>query len=76
MESSGVLPNTQVALSARSGSVMRFSACPIHCRVHWRVDRRQGFCRLTSAQPLIGSNIREFVISCALWVLQVLCYLY
>ena len=25
--------------------VMHFCACPIHCRVHWRVGRRLGSCR-------------------------------
>ena len=32
--------------------------------------------RLTSAQPLKGSTIREFSISSSLWVLEVLCCLY
>ena len=33
--------------------VMHFCACPIHYRVHWRVGRRLGSCRLTSVQLLI-----------------------
>ena len=33
--------------------VMHICVCPIHCRVHWRVGRRLGSCRLTSVQALI-----------------------
>ena len=51
-------------------------ACPIHCKVHWRVDRRLGSCRLIPAQPLIGLTIREFSISSALSVLEIVCCLY
>ena len=43
--------------------VMHFRACSIHCKVHWRVGKRLGLCRLISAQPLIGSTIREFSIT-------------
>ena len=50
--------------------VMHFCACPMHCRVHWRVGRRLGSCRLTSVQPL--STIWAVSISSALWVLEVL----
>ena len=56
--------------------VMHFCACHIHCKVHWRVGRRLGSYRLISAQPMIGSIIREFCISSVLWVLEVLCCLY
>ena len=56
--------------------VMHFCACPIHCRVHWKVGRRLRSCRLISVQPLIGSTIWVFSISSALWVLEVLSYLY
>ena len=52
--------------------VIHFCACPIHCRVHWRVDRRLGSCRLISVQPLIGSTIWVFSTSSALWVLEAL----
>ena len=52
--------------------VMHLCACPIHCRVHWRVGRRLGSCKLTSVQPLIGSTIWAFSMSSALWVLEVL----
>ena len=55
---------------------MRFCACHIYCKVHWRVGRRLGSYRLISVQPLIGSTIREFCISSVLWVLGVLCCLY
>ena len=51
-------------------------ACPFHCKVHLRVDRRLWSCRLISVQPLIGSTIRIFSIGSALWVLECLCYLY
>ena len=56
--------------------VMHCCACPIHCRVHSRVGRRLGSCRLISEQPLIGSTIWAFYIGSALWVFEVLCYLY
>ena len=56
--------------------VMHFCACPIHCKVHWRVGRRQGSCRLISVQPSMGSTIRVLSICSALWVLEVLCCLY
>ena len=47
-----------------------------YCRVHLRVDRRLGSCRLTSVQLLIGSTIWAFSISSVLWVLEVLSCLY
>ena len=56
--------------------VMHFCVCHIHCRVHWRAGRRPGLCRLTSVLLLIRSTIREFSISSALWVFEVLCCLY
>ena len=56
--------------------VMHFCACPIHCKVHWRVCRRLGSCQLISVQPLIGLIIRAFSKGSALWVLEVLCCLY
>ena len=70
--------NHKVCLSERSSwvPVMHFCACPIHCRVHWRVGRRLGSRRLTAVQPLIGSTIWAFSISSALWVLEVLSSLY
>ena len=52
---------------------MHFCACPIHCRVHYRVDMRLWFCRLTSEHHLRGWTIGEFGISSALYVL---CCLY
>ena len=57
MERSGVLPSTQFAYWKGQCTCDAFCAFPIHCRVHWRVGRRQGWCRLISVQPLIGSNI-------------------
>ena len=78
MERNGVLPTTQFAY--RTGQVlvpvMHFCAFPIHCRVHWRVGRKLGSCRLISVKPLIGSTIWAFSISSALWVLEVLSCLY
>ena len=77
MERSGVLPTT-VCLSARNVwvPVMHFCACHVHCRVHWRVDRRLGACRLTSVQHLIGSAIWSFSICSALRVLEALSCLF
>ena len=51
--------------------VMQFCVCLIHCKVHWIVGRRLGSYRLISAQPLIGSTIREFCVSSVLWVFEV-----
>ena len=39
MERNGVLPTTQFDFRV---PVMHFCACPIHCKVHWRVGRRLG----------------------------------
>ena len=50
MERSGVLPTTQFAYRKVWVPVMHFCACPIRCRVHWRVGRRLGSCRLTSVR--------------------------
>ena len=49
-----------------SVAVMNFCACPIHCKVHWRVGRRLGSCRLISVQPLIWLTIGAFFIGSAL----------
>ena len=75
MERSGVLPTTQFAYRKVRVPVMHICACRIHCKVHWRAGRRLGSFRLISAQPLIGSTMREFCISSVLWVLEVLCFL-
>ena len=50
--------------------------CVPHTLLHFRVGRRLELCGLISAQPLIGSAIREFSISSLLWVLEVLYCLY
>ena len=76
MERSGVLPKTQFAYWKGLGTCDARLSCPIHCRVHWRVDKRLGSCRLTSVQLLIGSTIWAFSISSDLWVLEVLSCLY
>ena len=76
MERSGVLPTTQFAYRKVWVLVMHFCACPIHSKVHLRVGRYLGSCRLISVQLLIGSKVGAFSISSALWVLEVLCCLY
>ena len=40
MERSGVLQPPSLLIGKIWVPVMRFCACPIHCRVHWRVGRR------------------------------------
>ena len=40
LERSGVLPTTQFLIGKVRVSVMHFSACPTHCKEHWRVGRR------------------------------------
>ena len=69
--------NRTVCLLKRPGhlAVIHFCACQIHCKIHWRVGRRLGSCRLTSVRPLIGSTIWAFSISSAPWVLEV-CVVY
>ena len=48
----------------------------IHCKMHLTVGSGLGSCRLISVQPLIGSTIRAFSISSALWGLEVMCCIY
>ena len=60
MERSGVLPTPSLLIGKVWAPVIDFCTCRIHCKVHWRVGRRLGSCRLISAQPLIGSTLREF----------------
>ena len=62
MERSGVLPTTQFAYRKGLGTCDALCACPIHCKVHWRVGRRLGSCRLISVQPLIGPIICSVII--------------
>ena len=79
MECSGVLPTTQFTYRKGVGACDHFCACPIHCKVHWKVGRRLGSCRLISVQPLIWSTIRALSIlsiGSALWALEALCRLY
>ena len=70
MERSGVFQPPSFPIGKVWVPVMHFCVCPIHCRVHWRVDRRLGSCRLTSVQRLIGSTIWAFSISSALCVVS------
>ena len=76
MELSGVLQPPSLLIGKVWVPVMPFYACPMRCKVHWRVGRRLGSCRLISVKPLIGSTIRAFSIGSALLVLEVLCCLY
>ena len=73
MECSGVLTTTQFAYRKGLGTCDALQ-CVSHtlCRVHWRVARRLGSCRLTSVQLLMESTIWAFSIGSALWVLEVL----
>ena len=71
MECSGVLPTTQWLIGKVWLHVMHYCACPIHCKVHLKVGRRLGSCRLISVQPLIGSTIRAFSIVLCGWRLFV-----
>ena len=74
LEPRGVLPTTQFAYRKGLGNCdALISACPIHCKVQWKLGRRLGSCRLILVQPLIGSTIRTFSIISALWLLEVLC---
>ena len=66
MDRSDVLPTTQFSNRKSMGSCNALCVRPRHGKVHSRVDRRPGLCRLTSAQPLMGSTIKEFSISSAL----------
>ena len=52
----GNLSQTDLLIGKVWVPVMDFCACLIHCRVHWRVGRRLGSCRLISVQPLTGVN--------------------
>ena len=58
--------------------VIHFCAFPYtaKCIGEWRVGRMIGPCRLISVPPLIGSTIRAFSVSSAVWVFEVLCCLY
>ena len=71
MVRTGVLPTIQFAYRKGMGTCDALCACPIHCKVHWRVGRRLGSCRLISVPHLIGSIIRAFSISSTLWILEV-----
>ena len=61
-ERSRVHPTNSLLIGKVWVPVMLFCACFLHCKVYWRVGRRLRSCRLISAQPLIGSTIREFSI--------------
>ena len=71
MERSGVLHTTQFVYWKGLGTCDALLCVSHTLQVHWRVDRRLRYCRLTSVQPLIGSTIGVFSISSALWVLEI-----
>ena len=48
--------------------VIHFCACPIHCKVHWRISRRLGSCKLISALLSIGWTLMEFSILCSVCI--------
>ena len=76
MECCGELPTIQFAYQKGLDTCAAL-LCVLHTlQSHWRVRRRLGSFILISAQPLIGSTIREFCISSVLWVLGVMCCLY
>ena len=68
IERSGVFPPATLPIGKHWVPVIHVCVCPIHSKVHWRVGRILGSCRLISVQPFIGSTIRVFSISSALWV--------
>ena len=75
IECSDVLPTIQFPYQDTETvwvSVIHFCAYPIICRVHSKVGRKLGLCRLIPVQPLTGLTIRAFFISSAPWVLEVL----
>ena len=77
MELSGVLPTTQFAYRKGLGTCGAL-LCMSHTlqSVLQSGQEAIGSCRLISVQPLRESTIWVFSISCALWVLEVLSYLY
>ena len=76
MECTDVLSTTQVTYQKCLGYCDALCECPIHSKVLWRVGKRPGLCRLTSAQYSIGSNIREFSMNSTRWVLEAMCCLF
>ena len=53
-------------LSEGSGTCDPHTVCPIHYKVQRKLGNSPWLCRVTSAQPMIGSTIWEFFISIAL----------
>ena len=76
IEHNGVLQPPSLLIGKVWIPVMHFCACPIHCKVHWRVGRRLGLCRFPSVLHLIGLTIKAFLIGSALCISEVLCCLY
>ena len=51
IEGSGVRPTTKCVYRKGLCAYDALYACSIHCKVHWRVGKRLGSCRMISAQP-------------------------
>ena len=71
-----MLPTTQFAYRKGLGTCDALLCVSHTLQSDWREGKRPGLRRSISALLLIGSTIREFSISSALWVLEVLCCLY
>ena len=69
MERSGVLPTTQFAYRKGLGTCDALQGA-------LESGQEARIVQIDFSEPLIGSTIREFCISSALWVLGVLCCLY
>ena len=74
MEQCGVLPTTQFAYRKGLGTCDSL-LCVSHT-LQRALESGHEASTSTSALLLIGSTIKEFSISSALWVLEVLCCLY
>ena len=72
MEHSGVIPTTQFAYRKGLSTCNALSFVSHTMKVHWRVCRMLALCRLASPLPLIGSTFKEFSLSSALCVLEVI----
>ena len=76
MEHCGVLPTTQFAYRKGLGTCDALLCVSHTLQSALESGQEPGLCRSTSALLLIGSTVREFSISSALWVLEALCCLY
>ena len=60
--------NHPVSLSERPGYLWCTFACVPYCRVHWRVGRRLGMCRLISVKPLSTAVLCGYWRFCLLYI--------